>query len=175
MLGCLFCFPGKMELQMLSALLGVTQKAFELGFQPQESGYKAQAVQKARGLQELTSSLRVEERAAKQRELWGCKKEGKLTQKKNRSTEDTETRSFMHQRTDSIGQKGSQRMGENTRQSCTDKGVNIQHSEGAPIIQQQKTKNLVKRWTEDLNEHFSKEDNTNGQKAREKMVNISNR
>lgn len=84
MLGCLFCFPGKTELQTFTALLGVTQKAFELGFQPQESGYTAQAVQKARGLQELTSSLRVEERAAEQRELWGCKKEGKLTQKKNR-------------------------------------------------------------------------------------------
>ena len=39
----------------------------------------------------LTSSLRLEERPAEQRELWSCKNEGRLTQKKNRWIDHIET------------------------------------------------------------------------------------
>ena len=47
-------------------------------------------------------------------------------------------------------------MGENICKQCNQQGINLQYVQTTHATQQQ-TNNLIKKWADDLNRHFSKD------------------
>ena len=84
------------------------------------------------------------------------------------------TKSFMHQRTDSIGERAAREWEKPLANRVLIKGLTSRiHKSSYNSTTEDEIPS--EKWTEDWNGLFSKEDNTNGQKAHEQMGNISNR
>ena len=54
--------------------------------------------------------------------------------------------------------KTTNRLDENICKRCNQQGINLQNITTAHITQQQRNKHPIKKWTEDLNRHLSREE-----------------
>ena len=71
-------------------------------------------------------------------------------------------------------EKITYRMGENLCKWSNQQGINLQDIQTTHVLDIKKPKNFIKKWAEDQNRHFSKEDIKMVKKKHEKMLNIAN-
>ena len=91
--------------------------------------------------------------------------------------EPNKTHKLLHSKGNHIknnnNKKSAYGIGENICKQCDRQGLTLKNIQIAHTTSHRKTNNPIKKWAEDFNRHFCKEDiHIDGQQAHEKMLNI---